>query len=159
MTCKILPKCPYACAACNMRLLHSEEDMAEGGRDSRGLKAFSTFKEIQICSLAVFWSLYECSVTAGQGWQSYLQELQEKSWCEGWQHIQFTQPSPSNVQRMQGKLILYVTFSLSNLLLSRAVTTHISKPKSRHSDPRTCLAVWEGRIATQLPVQIQPYEL
>ena len=38
----------------------------------------------------------------------------------------------------------------------RAVKIHISKPKSRHSDPQTCLALWEGRIATQLPVQISP---
>ena len=41
----------------------------------------------------------------------------------------------------------------------RAVTTHVLKLKSQHPDPWTCFAVWEGRIATQLPVQIQPYEL
>ena len=39
---------------------------------------------------------------------------------------------------------------------NRAVTIHVSKPKSQHSDPRTCLVLWEGRIATQLPFQISP---
>ena len=33
---EILLKCHYACAAYNVRLLCSEEDMAEGGRDSSG---------------------------------------------------------------------------------------------------------------------------
>ena len=41
--------------------------------------------------------------TAGRGWQPYLQELRDESCCEGQQHIQFTQQSPSTVQRMQGK--------------------------------------------------------
>ena len=42
----ILPKSPYTCAACNVRLLCSEEDMAEGGRDSSGPHSiFSAVKE------------------------------------------------------------------------------------------------------------------
>ena len=40
---------------------------------------------------------------------SWLRMAAEESYCEGRQHIQFTfslQPSPSTVQRMQGKLNL-----------------------------------------------------
>ena len=35
-------------------------------------------------------------------------------------------------------------------IITRAVTIHVSKLKSWHLDPRTCLALWESRIATQL---------
>ena len=66
----------------------------------------------------------------------------------------------SPTQRMQYSFLPSTSiFKAFTCVFNRAVTIHVSKLKSRHSDPRTCLAVGKGRIMTQIPVQIQPYEL
>ena len=44
-----------------------------------------------------------------------------------------------------GSMMIHCTTTVH----TRAVMIHVSKLKWQHSDPRTCLALWEGRIATQ----------
>ena len=78
-------KSHYAGAAYNVRFLCSEEDMAEG-----------------VVALKAFFRLQREPNLKSGNILVIIRMLRNS--CEGRQHIQFTRPSPSTVQRMQGKL-------------------------------------------------------
>ena len=74
---EMLPKSPYAGAACNVRLLCSEEDMVEGGHDSSGPQGIFPPSETKSAVWAYF------------GYYRYM-NAQGQLDGKGWQHIQFT---------------------------------------------------------------------